>query len=133
MNLFKKIIHRPIQVTGKSKVDSWLKPPIRKAHSAIEVNRFLIEFILNLMDYIRSFINHYILLDVVELIHGENIQFIQHHIFNEYETKKNENNFCKSFIFLKRLFIDQYKSKEKVELIHGFGKIRFVKDKLPEQ
>jgi hypothetical protein len=53
------------------------------------------------MDYLRLFINHYILLDVVELIHGENIQYIQHRIFNEYEKKTNRITFLNHLFLVK--------------------------------
>ena len=38
---FVKLISRPIQVNGKSKVDSWLKPPLHKAHSASRVSSLI--------------------------------------------------------------------------------------------
>lgn len=74
-------------MTGKSKVDSWLKQPVRRARSAFEVKFvfFFVEFRSKIEYKFRLFTNHCMLLDIVELIHGENTRYVRLLMFNEYE------------------------------------------------
>lgn len=37
VNLFIQILHRPIQIQGKSRIDTWLPLPLRRAHSEEKV------------------------------------------------------------------------------------------------
>jgi hypothetical protein len=93
-----KIVHRPIQVQGKSRVDTWLRQdPIRQKQTirTVKIKRKYVY----IHPFLLRFINLLLFMQEVVLIHGENNSLKKDHNYKKYA--------CVLLIFLSKFsYID---------------------------